>query len=530
MRALLEVHGAPGASSSPQTLLVCPQCTIRHFDGLVSRPFSGGGAFAPERGFELALGLRGSIECLARVDLPRGSRLLEVGCGTGFTLDFAREQFGCEVLGIDPSDWSTVAEEQLDLHVVHGFLGKADGVPEASWDVVYACEVVEHVVDQAGFMASVRRSLAPGGVFLLRTPDAEQLAPGRDPRVTAAMLSPGFHPVLHSATSLQLVLAEAGFDEIEIITRDDTLHAAASDRPFRWEPDAELSSASVTAYLRGRSKTLPHGCAARLGTAQALASHALALHDLDMAGAALADLDTQLRSRHGVGLLDPAPAAFAAAAAPLYCHGYGTAGTLAAALGRHEDAIAFFRCAVEAGEAASVDRHVADLALEIALQTARIRLIALDSAADRAAARRELNGLLALTGSDRRPFALDAFACCAASGALDLADGLADEIAQLLRDGATNPAEREVEWLLAMVLLHNRGDAPGAAQVFARVARDVAQPEGRRRSARFHEGYSRWQAGDRAEAAAILGEIVTAKPATGDPGELTQARAILATM
>ena len=44
---------------------------------------------AIEEHLELGIGLRGSVECLGRIDRARVRTLLEVGCGTGLTLDFA---------------------------------------------------------------------------------------------------------------------------------------------------------------------------------------------------------------------------------------------------------------------------------------------------------------------------------------------------------------------------------------------------------------------------------------------------------
>ena len=107
----------------------------------------------------------------ARAAAPAPPRVLDVGCGEGyFTALLA--QAGAEVTGVD------VAQEPLrrarerypDLDVR---LLPAEGpwpLADASFDVVWAGEVIEHVTDTAGWLSEVRRVLRSGGELLLSTP------------------------------------------------------------------------------------------------------------------------------------------------------------------------------------------------------------------------------------------------------------------------------------------------------------------------------------------------------------------------
>src|SRR4030095_13535602 len=54
---------------------------------------------------------------LARVDAPRGARLLDLGCGFGFGLDLGEQLFGWRGLGLDPSPAARLGAEELGLDI-----------------------------------------------------------------------------------------------------------------------------------------------------------------------------------------------------------------------------------------------------------------------------------------------------------------------------------------------------------------------------------------------------------------------------
>jgi 2-polyprenyl-3-methyl-5-hydroxy-6-metoxy-1,4-benzoquinol methylase len=101
-----------------------------------------------------------------------GERVLDVGCGDGrFAAELAAH--GASVVGIDvaeePLRRARERNERLDLRLV----APAGGWPleDASFDVVWAGEVIEHVADTAGWLSEVRRVLRPRGRLLMSTPN-----------------------------------------------------------------------------------------------------------------------------------------------------------------------------------------------------------------------------------------------------------------------------------------------------------------------------------------------------------------------
>jgi SAM-dependent methyltransferase len=98
----------------------------------------------------------------------RPPRILDVGCGTGANLEMLA-QFG-ETEGVD------VSEDALAFCRARGLdrvkLGAAERLPyaDASFDLVTALDVVEHLDDDAAGLSEMRRVLRPGGRALLFVP------------------------------------------------------------------------------------------------------------------------------------------------------------------------------------------------------------------------------------------------------------------------------------------------------------------------------------------------------------------------
>jgi SAM-dependent methyltransferase len=106
--------------------------------------------------------------------LPRGGRVLDVGCGDGFHLGLLRE-FGSpdwELEGVDASEWAVNAGRArgLTLH-----LGTVQDVslPAASYDLALLIATIEHVDDPAGVLKAVHSLLRPGGRVVVVTDNTD---------------------------------------------------------------------------------------------------------------------------------------------------------------------------------------------------------------------------------------------------------------------------------------------------------------------------------------------------------------------
>ncbi len=104
-------------------------------------------------------------------------RILNVGCGTGGTVPLL-EQFGC-VRNIDVSEDAIAFMKKRGYEAYH-----VDGVelpyPDDSYDLVVACDVLEHIDDDVSALREWRRVLRAGGGVLLTVPAYQWLWSGHD--------------------------------------------------------------------------------------------------------------------------------------------------------------------------------------------------------------------------------------------------------------------------------------------------------------------------------------------------------------
>jgi 2-polyprenyl-6-hydroxyphenyl methylase/3-demethylubiquinone-9 3-methyltransferase len=103
----------------------------------------------------------------------QGKKALEVGCGGGVLCEeIAR--MGFDTTGIDPSRPSLEAAirharaSRLAMRYEYAS-GESLPYPDAYYDVVFCCDVLEHVRDLPQVISEISRVLKPGGVFCYDT-------------------------------------------------------------------------------------------------------------------------------------------------------------------------------------------------------------------------------------------------------------------------------------------------------------------------------------------------------------------------
>jgi ubiquinone/menaquinone biosynthesis C-methylase UbiE len=164
--------------------------------------------------------------------MTQGDVVLDLGCGAG-EFSAALLEAGATPIAVDVAGEALrrARERVPGLDARLWPCGQPLPVEDASVDVAWAGEVVEHVVDVAPWLSEVRRVLRPRGTLLLTTPDhgpGTLLALAVSPRRFAAHFEPrSDHVRFFSRRTLRELLDDLGFDVTEVRSRRSTILARA---------------------------------------------------------------------------------------------------------------------------------------------------------------------------------------------------------------------------------------------------------------------------------------------------------------
>lgn len=112
---------------------------------------------------------------LGAPDAGQGKRILDIGCATGMLLDYLKKSGQWETEGVEVCEAAVrYGRENRSLSIFHGTLEEAS-CESASFEVVHASHVIEHVTDPSSFLREIYRILKPGGHLIITTPNIDGL-------------------------------------------------------------------------------------------------------------------------------------------------------------------------------------------------------------------------------------------------------------------------------------------------------------------------------------------------------------------
>jgi SAM-dependent methyltransferase len=179
---------------------------IEHFDRLAGRYDE----------LRSAGGVTAMHEAIVREGGLAGTRVVEIGCGTGSNLHVLANAFGCRVTGIDSSE-GMLEQARQKLPDAELRLGRAESLPfgDGDFDAALMSLVVQHL-DRPRAFPEARRILVAGGRLVIVTPDPEAF-----PRAWMAPLFPSYVEVeqarFPSRQQLDAELEQAGFASVRVV-------------------------------------------------------------------------------------------------------------------------------------------------------------------------------------------------------------------------------------------------------------------------------------------------------------------------
>lgn len=110
-------------------------------------------------------------KCAALIRTLRPGRLLDTGCAQGDWAQYWQQQ-GWEAFGTDINESALAGARAKNIQAVKCDLNREPLPFEPDYfDLIFAGEVLEHLVDTDAFLKEIRRCLKPDGHLLLTTPN-----------------------------------------------------------------------------------------------------------------------------------------------------------------------------------------------------------------------------------------------------------------------------------------------------------------------------------------------------------------------
>jgi SAM-dependent methyltransferase len=156
----------------------------------------------------------------------KAARILELGCGHGALLHFARRAGYTNMSGVDGSPAQVAAAEKLGIAGIrHGeLMGALHETPEASLDAVVLFDVLEHLTRDEILDAvdAIHKALKPGGRLILHVPN------GASPFGTLMIYSDLTHEVAFTPESLAQLFLASGWREVKCFEDPPASHGLKS--------------------------------------------------------------------------------------------------------------------------------------------------------------------------------------------------------------------------------------------------------------------------------------------------------------
>lgn len=185
------------------------------------------------------------------------NKILDIGCGTGFFLEVAKEK-GWEVYGTEYTSNAIAICKSKGISMQQGKLD-ATHYREEMFDVITSFEVIEHINNPIEEVKNIHSILRKGGLFYLTTPNFNALE-RRILKANYNVIEYPEHLSYYTPKTLNYLLTRNGFKKKKILTTGVSLtRLKVSMRTAQNKPNSEalVSATSTDEVLRTKSEANP---------------------------------------------------------------------------------------------------------------------------------------------------------------------------------------------------------------------------------------------------------------------------------
>lgn len=153
--------------------------------------------------------------------IKEGGKLLDVGCGTGYFLQYLNETSRVWVTcGLEPNaTLRKLTAKNIGIHVVNGNLSRIP-YPDNSFDVVTCLDVLEHSESLNTNIKELHRVIRKGGILLIQAPNYQSVM-AKLTGATWDWWSPPDHVLHFTPYFLTKYLADNTFKVLKCFTYED---------------------------------------------------------------------------------------------------------------------------------------------------------------------------------------------------------------------------------------------------------------------------------------------------------------------
>jgi 2-polyprenyl-3-methyl-5-hydroxy-6-metoxy-1,4-benzoquinol methylase len=177
---------------------------------------------------QIGAGITAMLEPLFYLGERAKGSLLDVGCGFGYVVDFYNKIGYGKAIGLETAAYGKVGAKLLNTPIIHSYYAECNEIKGKKYDIIFSCEVLEHIPNPRSFINEISVGLGDDGVLVLTTPSSNVINSRSTDSEIIGSLSPDYHYFLASPEALENLLRSCGYNDVRVDDSGSRLYAWAS--------------------------------------------------------------------------------------------------------------------------------------------------------------------------------------------------------------------------------------------------------------------------------------------------------------